>query len=225
VYTQGSVDKLERRLKSRKFKVRIRGEWACFTRPDVAEERVSYDVLTPSAARGALEAILWKPVLHWTIKRIHVLAPIRFETFKRSDIPDDLRVSGPVGRFFEHEKRDRRDMRLLRDVDYIVEARFSLTAEAGPDDRIETFEAMFEQRLDRGLCFRNPFLGCREFDASLTTAPDTWSIPEELRGHRALGLVLLDIKYQDRFGLRPVTPIFFEAVMDDGVIEVPDVPA
>lgn len=210
--------------KSQKFKVRIRGQWACFTRPDVREERVSYEVMTPSAARGVLEAIFWKPAIHWKIKRIHVLAPIRFESFNRSEMSDNLKLGGAVGRFFADQSRELLDTRLLRDVDYVVEARFVLTERAGPEAEIKKFEEMFLQRLERGRCFRNPYLGCREFDARVEPAPAEWTVPEELRGRRELGLLLLDIKFHDEYGHRPVTPLFFDGVMENGVIEVPDVP-
>src|SRR5258705_387464 len=112
------------------FKVRVRGEWACFTRPEPSDERRSYEVMTPSAARGVLEAILWKPAIQWRVERIHVLAPIQLQTFKRTDASGKLKLSGAVGRFLADSKRDPRDTVLLRDVDYVVEASFALTAEA-----------------------------------------------------------------------------------------------
>src|SRR2546426_12580499 len=122
--------------RSQTFKVRIRGEWACFTRPEPREERRSYEVMTPSAARGVLEAILWKPAIHWRVERIHVLAPIRLQAFKRTDISENLTLSGAVGRFLADSKREPRDALLLRDVDYVVEASFALTAEGGPEEEL-----------------------------------------------------------------------------------------
>src|SRR5437870_5354745 len=99
--------------------------------------------MTPSAARGVLEAILWKPAIQWRVERIHVLAPIRLQAFKRTDVSENLRLSGAVGRFLADEKREPRDTILLRDVDYVVEASFALTAEAGPEDDLKKFEQMF----------------------------------------------------------------------------------
>ena len=210
--------------RSATFKVRIRGEWACFTRPEPREERISYDVMTPSAARGVLEAILWKPALQWRVERIHILAPIRLQSFKRANLSENLKLSGAIGRFLSDEKREPRDTLLLRDVDYVVEASFALTAEAGPDDDLKKFEETFLHRLARGECFHNPFLGFREFDARVEPAPLDWTVPEELRGRRELGLMLLDIRFQDRYGKKPVTPLFFHAIMENGVIEVPEAP-
>src|SRR5882672_12409102 len=122
--------------RSQTFKVRIRGEWACFTRPEPGEERRSYEVMTPSAARGALEAILWKPAIQWRVERIHVLAPIKLQAFKRADLSENLKLSGAVGRFLADSKRDPRDTLLLRDVDYVVEASFALTAEGGSEEEL-----------------------------------------------------------------------------------------
>src|SRR5690348_11547872 len=125
--------------RSSTFKVRIRGEWACFTRPEPGDERRSYEVMTPSAARGVFEAILWKPAMQWRVERIHVLAPIKLQTFKRADVSGKLKLTGAVGRFLADSKRDPRDTTLLHDVDYVVEASFALTPEAGPDDTLEKF--------------------------------------------------------------------------------------
>src|SRR6266581_8225989 len=118
------------------FRVRVTGPWACFTRPELRAERVSYEVMTPSAARGILEAILWKPAIRWHVERIHVLAPIRFGAVMRNEVSEKLKIGGAVGSFFADEKREQRNALLLREVDYIIEAHFRLTGSAGPDDNL-----------------------------------------------------------------------------------------
>src|SRR5437867_4763113 len=134
-------------IRSRTWKVRMFARYACFTRPELKTERVSYEMITPSAARGILEAILWKPAIRWHVERIHVLAPIRFDAIKRNEVSEKLKIGGNVGAFFADEKREQRNSLLLRDVDYVLEAHFRMTPEAGPDDNLRKFEEMFGRRL------------------------------------------------------------------------------
>ena len=207
------------------FRVRVGGPWACFTRPELRAERVSYEVMTPSAARGILEAIFWKPAIRWHVERIHVLAPIRFGAVKRNEVSEKLKVGGAVGAFFADEKREQRNTLLLRDVDYVIEAHFRLTQAAGPGENSKKFEEMFLRRLERGQCFHTPYLGCREFAATFEPAPPSWPCPDELRGTRDLGLVLLDLEFTDPDGRAPVVPRFFAAQLVDGRMDVPEVGA
>jgi CRISPR-associated protein Cas5d len=197
---------------------------ACFTRPELKVERVSYEVMTPSAARGILEAILWKPAMRWRVERIRVLSPIRFGQLRRNEVNGRLSERGEHWKYFADEDRAQRNTLLLTDVDYIIEARFELTEKAGPDDNLTKFVEMFQRRLDKGQRFHQPYFGCREFEAMVEPAPDPLPTPHEsLKGLRPLGLVLHDIEFatQNR-------PRFFEARLDDGVMEVPpfeEVPA
>lgn len=191
-------------------------------------ERVSYDAMTPSAARGILEAIHWKPAIRWRIDRIHVLRPIRFETLRRNELGNKLpagnvtiamRVGSTEGlRTVVEEDRQQRAATLLRDVGYVIEAHFVLTAAAGPDDTEAKHLAMFNRRAARGQCFHRPYLGTREFAANFELVDDAMpasSLPETDR-NRDLGWMLFDIDYADAS-----SPRFFRARLSGGVIEVP----
>ncbi len=205
------------------FRVRARGPYACFTRPEFRAERVSYEVMTPSAARGLLEAILWKPAIRWRIERIHVLAPIRFEGMRRNEVSRKAPVGREAGGFFadDDQNRAQRNSLLLRDVDYVLEAHFELTEKLGPDDNLQKFVEMFRRRLEKGQCFHSPYLGCREFVARVEVAQDGWAVPESLRGRRELGLMLHDLLFGPGGS---ATPFFFDAVLVDGRVDVPEVP-
>lgn len=203
--------------------VRVWGERACFTRPEMKVERVSYDVMTPSAARGILEAIHWKPAIEWHIDRIHVLKDIRFESFRRNEVGGGMPMSnartamrtgeGKLGQMIEDNRQQRATL-LLRDVEYIIEAHFEMTAEAGATDTPEKHYNMFLRRAQQGQCFHRPYLGCREFPAYFELVEAAPRSP--LRGERDLGWMLLDIDFAN-----DMQPQFFRAQMVDGVIEVP----
>jgi CRISPR-associated protein Cas5d len=211
------------RLRSPAFAVRLRGPRACFTRPELKVERVSYEVMTPSAARGALEAILWKPAIRWEVERIHVLAPIRFGQIKRNEVNSKLSVRGDHGAFFADEDRAQRNTLYLQDVDYAVEAFFCMTERAGAQDNLDKFVAMFQRRLARGQCFSQPYFGCREFAASFEPAAAPFGTESSLAGTRPLGLMFYDMKHN---GTWPhvcggCLPRFFDATLVDGVLAVP----
>ncbi|MCO5153541.1 MAG: type I-C CRISPR-associated protein Cas5c [Shinella sp.] len=190
-------------------------------------ERVSYDVLTPSAARGILEAIHWKPAIRWVVDAIHVLSPIRFQTIRRNEVGH----KAPAGKIKSAMKRgDLEDLNLLVDEDrqqrasivlvapaYVIEAHFEMTAKAGPDDNEGKHLDTFNRRAARGQCFHQPCLGTREFSARFElldpAAPTPAAIPES----RDLGFMLFDIDHQ-----APGRPaMFYRAVMQEGVIKVP----
>jgi CRISPR-associated protein Cas5d len=196
---------------------------ACFTRPELKVERVSYEVMTPSAARGILEAILWKPALRWRVEKIHVLAPIRFGQIKRNEVNTRLSERGNHAAYCADEDRAQRNTLYLRDVDYIVEAFFELTAKTGPEENVTKFVEMFRRRLDKGQHFHQPYLGCREFAAVVESAPAVLPPPDDSLKLRPLGLILHDLDFEN--GNRPR---FFDARIVDGVISVPpfeEVPA
>lgn len=212
-------------LRSPTFKVRARGPYACFTRPEFKADRVSYEVMTPSAARGLLEAVLWKPAIRWCVERIHVLAAIVLDAIKRNEVARKAPVGGgDPGRYFADEdvNRTQRNTLLLRDVDYVVEAHFAMTERAGSDDNVQKFVDMFERRLARGQCFHTPYLGCREFAARVEPAPSTWVVPDSLRPARDLGVMLLDLAFGDGPD-GEATPVFFHATLENGRLEVPEV--
>jgi CRISPR-associated protein Cas5d len=204
------------------YRVRAQGPFACFTRPEFKAERVSYEVMTPSAARGLSEAVLWKPGILWVVEAIRVLSPIRFIAVRRNEVGSKLKPTGDVTRFFADEDRQQRNAILLRDVDYVIEMHIELTSKAGNDDNIRKFDEMFRRRLEKGQCFHTPYFGCREFVANVTSAPDNIQMAPELRGERDLGWILHDLRF-DPDGSGNATPFFFHAVMKDGVVIVPEV--
>ena len=163
-------------------RLHVWGEYACFTRPEMKVERVSYDVMTPSAARGILEAVHWKPAIRWVIDRIHVLKPIRFENLRRNElggkIPANVRKAMRAGstvglHTLIEDDRQQRAATVLRDVGYIIDAHFVLTDAARVDDTEAKHLAMFNRRAARGQCFHRPCLGTREFAADFELVEDT----------------------------------------------------
>jgi CRISPR-associated protein Cas5d len=206
-----------------RYQVRIRGSYALFTRPEFKTERFSYDVLTPSAARGVLEAILWKPAIRWEIHKILLLAPTRYIQFKRNEVTSRTSVAnvqrasrnGEPLDYFAEEDRAQRNTIALRDVDYAVEAEFHMTARQGPEDNPKKFDEMFRRRLEKGQCHMQPYLGCREFPAIFE--PYTGTPPPLESENRDLGYMLHDV----HFGPEVNQPVFFRARVARGVIEVP----
>jgi CRISPR-associated protein Cas5d len=215
-------------MNSQEFSVRMHGSMACFSRPEFSTERVSYDLITPSAARGVLEAVLWKPAIRWEITRITLLKPVRWIEFRRNEVShrastqNALRAANagqPMPDFFADEDRAQRNTLALRDVDYGVRARFHMTARAGEGEGVKKFEEMFERRLAKGQQHFQPYLGCREFPAFVEPWDGSGTIAEESRD---LGWMLHDI----HFGVRGAGGVtnearFFPAVLHGGVVEVP----
>lgn len=216
---------MEAKARSPVLFVRVRGPAACFTRPELKTERVSYEVMTPSAARGILEAILWKPAIRWRVDRIMVLKPIRFFSIKRNEVnsvipADSVKTAmetGALRPFFADEDRAQRNTVALRDVDYVIEAKFEFTSRAGPEDNVPKFVEMFNRRVEGGQSFAQPYLGCREFAAEFMPAKGA---PGPIRESRDLGRMLLDVKFGGRN-----RPIWFEATLRNGVLEAPPVPS
>jgi CRISPR-associated protein Cas5d len=189
-------------------------------------ERVSYDVITPSAARGILEAVYWKPAIQWIVERIYVLNPIRFDTIRRNELESKMSVKTvmqaakgakiPLGAFVE-EIRQQRASLVLRDVAYIIEASFAMTPKAGSGDNPGKVLDTFRRRVATGQCFHRPYMGCREFPVMFDAPPqETPAVDDSLSGERDLGYMLHDIDFE-----HGMTPHFFHPVMRDGVIEVP----
>lgn len=205
---------------SKPFRVRVRGPLACFTRPEMKVERVSYEVMNPSAARGILESILWKPAIRWQVEAIAVLAPIAWASFRRNEV--NSRVTPMKTDYFADEDRAQRNTVALRDVDYVITARLRLVPErAGPEDHLRKFEEMFERRLSKGQHFRQPCLGAREMAATIEPAPDAVE-PHEASVDRPLGLMFYDFDYREvDAGTGGVRPLFFEARLTGGVLHVP----
>ena len=203
-------------------KLKVWGDYACFTRPEMKVERVSYDVMTPSAARGILEAIYWKPEIFWIVERITVLKPVKFMNIRRNELGSKIKMGNvktamrggqsPVEILIEDDRQQRAAM-VLRDVAYIIEAEFEFTPKG--DNNPAKHKEMFERRVEKGQCFHHPYLGCREFPASFELV--NGSTPKsQLTGEQDLGWMLQDIDFKNNMEAR-----FFKAVMCNGVVEVP----
>jgi CRISPR-associated protein Cas5d len=206
--------------------LRVRGPLACFTRPELKTERVSYPIMTPSAARGVLEAVLWKPAIVWRIERIRMLNPIHWIAMRRNEVAS--RATIPSASVIERggispvlladEDRAQRNTVALRDVDYVIEARFEMTAKAGPADNPAKFVDMFRRRVENGQHFHQPYLGCREFIADVLPVDDSTPPPSD--DTRDLGVMLYDID----FGSDRNRAVFFSARLEKGVLAVPSDP-
>jgi CRISPR-associated protein Cas5d len=210
------------------IRLHVWGDRACFTRPEMKVERVSYDVITPSAARGILEAILWKPQIRWVIDRIHVLKPIRFQSFRRNEVgarisavnaERAMRAGSTAGLgLVVEDNRQQRAATLLVDVAYVIEAHFELTAKAGADDTPAKYFSMFNRRAASGQCFHRPCLGTREFPADFKLLSEGAELPASTlaaaEGDKDLGWMVFDDHYS---GMQAK---FFRARLTDGVIDV-----
>ncbi len=211
------------------IQILVKGARACFTRPEMKAERVSYDVMTPSAARGIIEAIYWKPAISWHIDSIKVLNEINFETFRRNEVGSKLpyknaklATDGKEMALYEvaSDDRQQRATLLLRNVAYVINAHFTLTEHAGETDTVQKHYNIALRRLRKGQCFHQPCLGCREFPAevSLIESDDKvfTSYYEEVP-EKDLGYMLYDLDFTD---LEHPEPRFFRAVMCKGIIDI-----
>ncbi len=213
------------------FCLEVSGDYACFTRPEMKVERVSYDAITPSAARAVFEAILWKPAIRWQVTRIEVCQPIRWISVRRNEVGgvvpmSNVRSAMTSGAALALNIEDNRQQRaglFLRDVRYRLHARFEMTDKAADGDTSAKFAAMFERRATQGQCFNQPYLGTREFSCAfrlVDTASEVFVAPAELAGERDLGWTLYDMDYGPAPHPAP-KPLFFRARLRDGVIAVP----
>lgn len=210
------------------IRLEVWGDYALFTRPEMKVERVSYDVMTPSAARGIIEAIYWKPAIRWVIDRIYVMNPILFTNIRRNEVASKISGSnlsqvmngGQKPLFLDvTADRQQRAALLLKDVHYVIEAHFELTEKAGADDTAEKHYNIILRRIRKGQFFHQPSFGCREFPAHFQlyeeeTAPA--AIPED----KDLGYMLYDFDYRDKDN---IVPIFFRAALEQGVLHLQQV--
>jgi len=209
-------------------KLRVWGDYACFSRPEMKVERVSYDVMTPSAARGILEAIHWKPAIRWVVERIHVVRPIRFDNVRRNEVKSKIPKPNPTTVMREKkplfylvddgDNRQQRAATLLRNVEYVIEAHFELTEKAGLEDNEGKHLDIFNRRARAGQYFHQPCFGCREFPAFFELLEGEGVLPVSCyKGEtKELGYMLLDIDFAH--GMKP---LFFKATMQDGIITPP----
>lgn len=201
--------------------VKVWADHACFTRPEMKVERVSYPVMTPSAARGVLEGLLWKPEMRWRIEAIEVLRPIRYFSILRNEVNNVAsersarawEKSG--GGFFADEDRAQRHTLALRDVAYIIRAQIDVHPHANAD--VAKYRDQFRRRVANGRCFSRPYLGCREFAANFS-APDGSERPIAVSDN--LGPILFDLDYPAN-STGPARPRFFTAALEGGVLHVP----
>ena len=209
------------------IRVEVWGDYALFTRPEMKTERVSYDVMTPSAARGLLESIYWHPGMKWCIDRIHVCSPIRFTNIRRNEVKDTISarkvktvMEKGQGKLYlaTPESIQQRAAMVLRDVHYVIDAHFDLTENAAPGDNAGKFQDIIKRRLERGQCYSMPYFGTREFPAHFRRCTELPPCPDELKGVRDLGWMLLDMDYTNP---QNITPRFFRASLTDGVMVVP----
>ncbi len=209
---------------SQGIQVEVWGDYALFTRPELKVERVSYEVPTPSAARGLIESIYWHPGLRWHIDRIHVMNPIAFTNIRRNEVKDKITASNVRAAMtggdkslaiYTGESIQQRASMVLTDVRYVIDAHFTLTDKAVPADNEGKFIDIARRRLGRGQCYHQPCFGCREFPAHFRAWPGgpIPTIPES----RPLGLMLYDMDYSNP---RDIQPIFFMAELTNGVLEV-----
>lgn len=221
------------------FCLDVSGPFACFTRPEMKVERVSYDVITPSAARAIFDAILWKPAISWRITKIEVLSPIKWISVRRNEVG---KIASPRtdGIFIENERQQRAGL-FLRDVHYRLHGAFDFIPpaqrgkvirpvpewltnaeerqESRADETPAKYAAMFERRAKKGQHFHQPYLGCREFAADVRLVDARQPQPTPIPDNRELGWMLYDLDYGEP---KSPTPLFFRARMEQGVVNVPD---
>ena len=219
----------------RGFCLEVSGPYACFTRPEMKVERVSYDVITPSAARAIFDAILWKPAIRWHMNRIEVLSPIRWISVRRNEVG---KVASPrSGGILIEDDRQQRAGLFLRDVKYRIFAEFEYippaqrgktcnpapeylvdaedAADLRKDESPAKYAAMFERRARKGQCFNQPYFGCREFAVDFRLVNPATEPASPINETRDLGWMLYDLDYSDSANIKP---LFFRAEMKNGVI-------
>lgn len=205
------------------IKLKVFGNYACFTRPEMKVERVSYDVITPSAARGIIEAIYWKPAICWIVDKIHVMNQIKFTNVRRNEVSKKI-LSSNVKKVINGENselyqitsqiRQQRASLILKDVCYVIEAHFEMTDKAGTEDTPEKHYSIALRRMRQGQCYHQPCLGTREFAANYELIEG--EIPKgSYLGEMDLGWMLWDVDFKNG-----MTPVFFRVIMKDGIIDV-----
>lgn len=210
-------------------KLELWGNYALFTRPEMKTERVSYDVMTPSAARGILEAIYWHPGMRWVVTKIQVCAPIEFTNIRRNEVKSKISASNVrtvmergSGELYISTQNDiqQRAALILKNVHYIVDAHFEMTEKASESDNPGKFQDIMMRRVKKGQFYHQPCFGCREFPVNFKLCEEVPDCPDSLKGRTDLGYMLYDMDYSDPENIKP---LFFRAVLNDGVLAVPDI--
>lgn len=210
------------------IKVRVWGDMALFSRPEMKVERCSYDVMTPSAARGILEAIYWHPGFRWIIDKIYVVNPIKFTSVRRNEVKAKI-SSEAVRRVMNGEHKQlyistkenivQRASILLKDVEYVIEAHFEMTEKANSTDNHGKFKDIMVRRLRKGECYHMPYFGCREFPANFELFENEVTESFYKDDEKDLGYMLYDMDYSDPLEIKPM---FFRAFMHHGVVNLQD---
>ncbi|MCF0203158.1 MAG: type I-C CRISPR-associated protein Cas5 [Bacteroidaceae bacterium] len=209
----------------KEFCLEVWGDMACFTRPELKVERVSYDVITPSAARAIFEAIFWKPAVRWEVTKIEVLNPIKWHSVRRNEV-GALAKKSPI---LIEDNRQQRNTLMLKDVRYRLYAKMvyipvakrkktDLSHAAGNDENPMKYYEMFERRASKGQCFNQPYLGTRECAASFRLITEKDEISQPIAESRDLGIMLYDMDFSDE---KNIMPMFYRAKMEHGAIIVP----
>ncbi len=210
------------------IKVEVWGEYALFTRPETKVERVTYDCITPSAARGILEAIFWHPGMCWRIDKILLLSPIKYTNMRRNEVSAKASAHSIKSVMTGKSKNEalyintketiqQRASLLLKDVHYVLEAHFELTDKAAPSDNAGKFQDIVTRRLKKGQCYHMPYLGCREFSAKVKLC-ELDDVPTVYQGEtKDLGLMLYDMDYTN---LENIQPMFFRAILRNGELDL-----
>ena len=212
------------------IRIRVSGDYALFTRPEMKVERVSYDVITPSAARGIIEAIYWKPAIRWVVDKIHVLKAIEFTNIRRNEVSEKApegearrRMNGTSSEPMYLSATDNRQQRaamVLKNVDYVIEAHFEMTDKAGEEDTVEKHYNIALRRLRKGQHFHAPCLGSREFGAKVEFIENGQALPPSPLGDMELGWMLHDLDFSDA---QNITAKFFRASLKNGVLDLTNV--
>lgn len=212
------------------IRVEVKGDFACFSRPEFKAERVSYDIITPSAARGILESVFWHPGMRYIVNKIYLLSQITFTNIKRNEVASKVSASNVQkvinkgrGELYLATPLDiqQRATMLLKNVHYIIEAHFEMTEKANSTDNSGKFQEMLKRRLRKGQNFHQPYLGCREFPAQVSLFEgDIKNLkPAYADEEKDLGFMLYDMDYSNK---ENIVPMFFRAVLKNGVIDLTD---
>lgn len=213
----------------KEYCLEVWGDLACFTRPELKVERVSYDVITPSAARAIFEAIFWKNAIRWEITKIEIINPVKWLSIRRNEVGALASARTDAAPLYITNKRQQRNSLMLRDVCYRIHARMifipagkrggDMKHAPGADENPGKYQAMFERRASKGQCFNQPYLGTRECSAAFRLViGDESDLRQPIQESRDFGIMLYDIDFSNPSDL---TPMFYRAVMENGVINVP----
>lgn len=204
-------------------KLEVWGDYALFTRPELKVERYSYDVITPSAAKGLFRSIYWHPGIEWVIDRVVVINPIKFTNIRRNEVKHKISASSAFKNLKDNKQMSlytgesivQRASTVLQDVRYVIEAHFNLTEKVGKEDTPEKIYNIVLRRIRKGQCFSQPFLGCREFIANFCEPKSNYAGFE--KNTRNLGLMLFDLDYSNPHEIKPM---FFNAILKDGILDL-----